>query len=192
MLKHKSSIIITALIAFVIALALIVATMYSYFANVQRQQLRTETEMASLAVNSQQLRYLESLPKGDYRITWISANGQVIYDSEKASDELENHLAREEVKIALIRGYGESQRYSGTMLTRMLYSAQKLQDGSILRLSMPQHTVLKVIWDMGLPIGIILLLVICFSMIISAKETQKANQEESEAMRREFTANVSH
>ncbi len=192
MLKHKSSIVITALIAFVIALALIVATMYSYFANVQRQQLRTETEMASLAVNSQQLRYLESLPKGDYRITWISANGQVLYDSEKNSGELENHLAREEVKIALIRGYGESQRYSGTMLTRMLYSAQKLQDGSILRLSMPQHTVLKVIWDMGLPIGIILLLVICFSMIISAKETQKANQEESEAMRREFTANVSH
>ena len=190
--KHKSSILITALVAFVIALALIVATMYSYFANVQRQQLRTETEMASLAVNSQQLRYLESLPKGDYRITWISANGQVLYDSEKASDELENHLAREEVKIALIRGYGESQRYSGTMLTRMLYSAQKLQDGSILRLSMPQHTVLKVIWDMGLPIGIILLLVICFSMIMSAKETQKANQEESEAMRREFTANVSH
>ena len=192
MLKHKSSIVITALIAFVIALALIVATMYSYFANVQRQQLRTETEMASLAVNSQQLRYLESLPKGDYRITWISANGQVLYDSEKESAELENHLAREEVKIALIRGYGESQRYSGTMLTRMLYSAQKLQDGSILRLSMPQHTVLKVIWDMGLPIGIILLLVICFSMIASAKETQKANQEESEAMRREFTANVSH
>lgn len=192
MLKHKSSIVITALIAFVIALTLIVATMYSYFANVQRQQLRTETEMASLAVNSQQLRYLESLPKGDYRITWISANGQVLYDSEKDSGELENHLAREEVKIALIRGYGESQRYSGTMMTRMLYSAQKLQDGSILRLSMPQHTVLKVIWDMGLPIGIILLLVICFSMIISAKETQKANQEESEAMRREFTANVSH
>ena len=148
--------------------------------------------MASLAVNSQQLRYLESLPKGDYRITWISANGQVLYDSEKESAELENHLAREEVKIALIRGYGESQRYSGTMMTRMLYSAQKLQDGSILRLSMPQHTVLKVIWDMGLPIGIILLLVICFSMIASAKETKKANQEESEAMRREFTANVSH
>ncbi len=192
MLKHKSSIVITALVAFVIALTLIVGTMYSYFANVQRQQLRTETEMASLAVNSQQLRYLESLPKGDYRITWISSNGQVLYDSEKDSGELENHLAREEVKIALIRGYGESQRYSGTMLTRMLYSAQKLQDGSILRLSMPQHTVLKVIWDMGLPIGIILLLVICFSMIISAKETQKANQEESEAMRREFTANVSH
>lgn len=192
MRKHMSSIVITALTAFVISLALIVGTMYSYFANVQRQQLRTETEMASLAVNSQQLQYLENLPKGEYRITWIAPDGQVLYDSDKSSAELENHLAREEVKIALQRGYGESQRYSGTMLTRMLYSAQKLTDGSILRLSMPQHTVLRVVWDMGLPIGIVLLLVIGFSMLISAKETKKANQEESEAMRREFTANVSH
>lgn len=192
MRKHMSSIVITALTAFVISLALIVGTMYSYFANVQRQQLRTETEMASLAVNSQQLQYLENLPKGEYRITWIAPDGQVLYDSDKSSAELENHLAREEVKIALQRGYGESQRYSGTMLTRMLYSAQKLSDGSILRLSMPQHTVLRVVWDMGLPIGIVLLLVIGFSMLISAKETKKANQEESEAMRREFTANVSH
>lgn len=190
--KRKSGIIIAALSAFVISLALIVGTMYSYFANVQRQQLRTETEMASLAVNSQQLSYLEELPRGDYRITWIAPDGSVLYDSEKDTGELENHLEREEVKIALQRGYGESQRYSGTMLTRMLYSAQKLPDGSILRLSMSQYTVLKVIWDMGLPIGIILLLVIAATMLISAKETQKANQEETEAMRREFTANVSH
>lgn len=190
--KRRSGIIIAALSAFVISLALIVGTMYSYFANVQRLQLRTETEMASLAVNSQQLSYLEELPRGDYRITWIAADGRVLYDSEKDTGELENHLEREEVKIALQRGYGESQRYSGTMLTRMLYSAQKLPDGSILRLSMSQYTVLKVIWDMGLPIGIILLLVIAATMLISAKETQKANQEETEAMRREFTANVSH
>lgn len=190
--KRRSGIIIAALSAFVISLALIVGTMYSYFANVQRLQLRTETEMASLAVNSQQLSYLEELPRGDYRITWIAADGSVLYDSEKDTGELENHLEREEVKIALQRGYGESQRYSGTMLTRMLYSAQKLPDGSVLRLSMSQYTVLKVIWDMGLPIGIILLLVIAATMLISAKETQKANQEETEAMRREFTANVSH
>ncbi len=185
-------IVITALAAFVIASTLIMITMYSYFAGVQRQQLRTETEMASQAVISQRTEYLEKLPKGNYRITWISPDGQVLYDSDADTGEMENHMAREEVKIALIRGYGESQRYSGTMMTRMLYSAQKLPDGSVLRLSMPQHTVLKVIWDMGLPIGAILLIVIILSVVISSKETKKANQEESEAMRREFTANVSH
>ncbi len=194
MYKHNRylGIIITALAAFVIASTLIMVTMYSYFAGVQRQQLRMETEMASQAVISQHTEYLERLPKGNYRITWISPQGDVIYDSDADTGEMENHMAREEVKIALIRGYGESQRYSGTMMTRMLYTAQKLPDGSVLRLSMPQHTVLKVIWDMGLPIGAILLIVIIVSVVISSKETKKANQEESEAMRREFTANVSH
>ncbi len=185
-------IVTTALVAFIAASALIMVTMYSYFAGVQRQQLRTETEMTGLAVISQGKSYLEELSKGNYRITWISSKGNILYDSDADSGEMENHMAREEVRQAVNYGYGESQRYSGTMMTRMLYSAQRLEDGSVLRVSMPQHTVLRVIWDVGIPIGIILLVVIVISVVISAKETKKANQEESEAMRREFTANVSH
>ena len=185
-------IVTAALVAFIVACALIMVTMYSYFAGVQRQQLRTETEMTGLAVISQGKSYLENLPKGNYRITWIDRQGSILYDSDADSGEMENHMAREEVRQAINYGYGESQRYSGTMMTRMLYSAQRLDDGSVLRVSMPQHTVLRVIWDMGIPIGIILLMVIIVSVVVSSKETQKANQEESEAMRREFTANVSH
>ena len=96
------------------------------------------------------------------------------------------------MQAAMRKGYGESQRYSGTMTVKMLYSAQRLADGSVLRLSMPQQTILMVIWDMALPIGFILLVVIGVSVAIAARETKKANQEETEAMRREFTANVSH
>ena len=187
-----AGIAITVLTAFVLSSVLIMAAMYGYFADVQRQQLRTETEMVSLAVGGQKADFLQKLPKGEYRVTWIAPDGDVLYDSEINTGEMENHLERDEVKIAIQRGYGESQRYSGTMMTRMLYSAQKLPDGSILRLSMPQHTVFKVIWDMGIPIGTILLLVIMAAVLISARETKKANQEETEAMRREFTANVSH
>ena len=125
-------------------------------------------------------------------MTWISPDGQVLYDSDMAASQMENHLEREEVQAALRKGYGESQRYSGTMTVKMLYSAQRLADGSVLRLSMPQQTILMVIWDMALPIGFILLVVIGVSVAIAARETKKANQEETEAMRREFTANVSH
>ena len=154
------AIVTAALVAFIVACALIMVTMYSYFAGVQRQQLRTETEMTGLAVISQGKSYLENLPKGNYRITWIDRQGSILYDSDADSGEMENHMAREEVRQAINYGYGESQRYSGTMMTRMLYSAQRLDDGSVLRVSMPQHTVLRVIWDMGIPIGIILLMVI--------------------------------
>ena len=178
--------------AFILATGLIMGTTFAYFADVQRQQLKTETEMAALAVDALQTGYPEKLPEENYRVTWISPDGQVLYDSDMAASQMENHLEREEVQAALRKGYGESQRYSGTMTVKMLYSAQRLADGSVLRLSMPQQTILMVIWDMALPIGFILLVVIGVSVAIAARETKKANQEETEAMRREFTANVSH
>ena len=181
-----------ALMAFILATGLIMGTMFTYFSDIQRQQLKTETGMAALAVDELQAGYLEKLPAENYRVTWISAAGNVLYDSDMAASQMENHLEREEVQAALRRGYGESQRYSGTMTVKMLYSAQRLADGSVLRLSMPQHTMLMVIWDMALPIGVILLVVIGASVALAARETRKANQEETEAMRREFTANVSH
>ena len=181
-----------ALMAFILATGLIMGTTFTYFADVQRQQLKTETEMAALAVDELQAGYLSRLPKENYRVTWISSDGQVLYDSDMAASQMENHLEREEVQTAMRKGYGESQRYSGTMTVKMLYSAQRLADGSVLRLSMPQQTVFMVIWDMALPIGFILLVVIGIAVAIAARETKKANQEETEAMRREFTANVSH
>ncbi len=181
-----------ALMAFILATGLIMGTMFTYFSDVQRQQLKTETEMAALAVDALQTGYLEKLPAENYRVTWISSEGQVLYDSDMAASQMENHLEREEVQTALRKGYGESQRYSGTMTVKMLYSAKRLADGSVLRLSMPQQTIFMVIWDMALPIGFILLVVIGIAVAIAARETKKANQEETEAMRREFTANVSH
>ena len=181
-----------ALMAFILATGLIMGTMFTYFSDIQRQQLKTETGMAALAVDELQAGYLEKLPAENYRVTWISAAGNVLYDSDMAASQMENHLEREEVQAAMRKGYGESQRYSGTMTVKMLYSAQRLADGSVLRLSMPQHTMLMVIWDMALPIGVILLVVIGASVALAARETKKANQEETEAMRREFTANVSH
>lgn len=181
-----------ALMAFLLATGLIMGTTFTYFADIQRQQLKTETEMAALAVDELKTAYLAQLPKENYRVTWISSDGQVLYDSDMAASQMENHLEREEVQIAMRKGYGESQRYSGTMTVKMLYSAQRLADGSVLRLSMPQQTIFMVIWDMALPIGLILLVVIGVSVALAARETKKANQEETEAMRREFTANVSH
>lgn len=192
MRSRYAKIIGGALAAFLLATGIIMGTMYDYFSDAQRQQLHSETEMVSLATALNGAAYLAELPHENYRVTWIGADGTVLFDNEADTSEMENHLQREEVHTAIMRGYGESQRYSGTMMTRMLYSAQKLADGSVVRLSMPQHTVLSIIYNMALPIGLILLVVIIVSATVAARETKKANQEESEAMRREFTANVSH
>ncbi|MDD6218722.1 MAG: ATP-binding protein [Selenomonadaceae bacterium] len=181
-----------SVVIFLLATGLIMLAIFDYFSEAQRQELKLQTSMAAQGVELGKLSYLEGLPLGNYRITWIEDNGQILYDSQPQEQEMENHLNRKEVQQALAEGYGESQRYSTTMLEKMIYSAQRLSDGSVIRVSMPQHTIFLFILDMAFPIAIIVMLVCVILVIFSYRQTKKANQEESEQMRREFTANVSH
>lgn len=76
---------------------------------------------------------LKDFAKGQTRITLIKADGNVIFDSEKKSDE--NHLERSEIKDALQDGEGYSSRYSETTCTNTYYYAMKLSNGNILRVA---------------------------------------------------------
>lgn len=76
---------------------------------------------------------LKDFAKGQTRITLIKADGNVIFDSEKKSDE--NHLERSEIKDALKDGEGYSSRYSETTRTNTYYYAMKLSNGNILRVA---------------------------------------------------------
>ncbi len=69
------------------------------------------------------------------RITWVSADGTVLYDNDASADQLENHLDRPEIVQALESGEGESVRKSSTMNMNTIYYAVLLDDGSVLRLS---------------------------------------------------------
>lgn len=76
---------------------------------------------------------LKDFAKGQTRITLVKADGNVIFDSEKKSDE--NHLERSEIKDALQDGEGYSSRYSETTHTNTYYYAMKLSNGNILRVA---------------------------------------------------------
>lgn len=76
---------------------------------------------------------LKDFAKGQTRITLIKADGNVIFDSEKKSNE--NHLERSEIKDALQDGEGYSSRYSETTRTNTYYYAMKLSNGNILRVA---------------------------------------------------------
>lgn len=76
---------------------------------------------------------LKDFAKGQTRITLIKADGNVIFDSEKKSNE--NHLECSEIKDALQDGEGYSSRYSETTRTNTYYYAMKLSNGNILRVA---------------------------------------------------------
>ncbi|MDY6029291.1 MAG: ATP-binding protein [Acidaminococcaceae bacterium] len=191
-MKRQFIIVFASVLIFVLTMSFIMGKIYGYFADNQKTQLKIQMFMIAQGVEYAKDAYFKNLELGNYRVTWISPDGVVLYDSRENKAEMENHLERREVQEAFASGYGESQRYSSTMLKKMLYSAKLLNDGSVVRLSVPQNTVFSLMLDMAVPIGAALFSVIVLAALLAARETRKANLEATETMRREFTANVSH
>lgn len=164
------SIILVALIVLLAALVLIMGALYTHFSNVQFAQLREETALTAHAVAKEGLRYFEALDNRiDCRITWIAASGDVLYDSRSDYDTMENHLQREEVIRALDTGYGQSSRYSDTLLERYMYAAQRLPDGTVLRLSISQSSVLDLVLGMSQFIVLVLATSIVLSLALASR-----------------------
>ena len=167
------SICLVALAVFLSCLILIMGVMYEYFSGVQQEQLRMQTSLAAQGVSNEGYDYLTGLGTDEFRLTWISADGTVLYDSKTDSSTMENHLEREEIREAFETGYGESVRYSSTIMERSLYSAQLMKDGSVLRLSISQNTILILVLGMAQPICIVFAVAIILSLFLASRISKK-------------------
>lgn len=163
------SICFVAIAVFLASLILIMGVLYSYFSGVQQRQLQMQLELAAQGVTNEETAYFSDLTVRDYRITWIDTDGTVLYDSDALSSDMENHLEREEIKEALATGYGESKRYSATLMDRSLYAAQRLEDGTVLRLSTAQSSILTLVLGMAQPISIVIVLAVVLSVVLAVR-----------------------
>lgn len=171
--KIFRSICLVALAVLIASVVLIMGVLYGYFTDMQHDQLRMQTELAAQGVNHEGTAYFDQLSARDYRITLIEPDGRVIYDSEADSGEMENHLEREEVQEALDSGYGESERYSSTLMEKSLYSAMVLDDGSILRMSVSQSGILTLLLGMLQPIIVVLIAAIALSLLLASRLSKR-------------------
>ncbi len=161
------SIALVAMAVFLASVLLFLCVLYNYFENIQQNSLKTQTVLAARGVEDVGAAYFEGLDTKGYRITWIDADGDVLFDSKASTDTMENHLEREEMKEALATGYGESARYSATLMERTLYSAMRLEDGTVVRLSIAQNTMLTLLLGMAQPILIIVAIAIALSFFLA-------------------------
>lgn len=167
------SICTVAMSVFLCTFVLIMGVLYSYFSKEQRNQLKIQTTLAAQGVNEVGKLFFEELDTKNYRITWINSDGTVLYDSEKSYSEMGNHVEREEVEEALETGYGESTRYSDTLMERSLYSAKKLDNGTVLRLSVSQRTVVTLLIGLIPYVLVIFVIAILISMILAYSLSRK-------------------
>ncbi len=157
------SILSAAIITLLACLVIITGILYRHSTEEQHTQLGNQLVLAVSAVEKNGLAYLDSLKLRDSRITWIAADGAVLFDSEADASAMENHMDREEVKMALASGTGKSTRQSATLLEETLYLARMLEDGSVLRMSVTSDTALSLALGLAQPMVIVALIGMLFS-----------------------------
>lgn len=161
------SVCIVAVVVLFASLALVMGVLYDYFSGSQENQLKTQTDLAAQGIEHEGSTYFDGLDSEELRITWIDKNGKVLFDNKTDASSMENHLEREEVRQAVENGYGKSSRYSETLTEKSLYSAKKLSDGSVLRLSVSQYSVLTLFLGMLRPVLIIALLAVVLALLLA-------------------------
>ena len=154
---------ITSVTVLFASIILIMGVLYEYFNEMRKNQIKSELSLAKNAVEAEGISYLEKLEKSDYRLTWIDKSGNILFDSQSNSENMENHLEREEVKKAFETGAGESERYSSTLTEKMIYCAELLDNGTVLRISASQLTVLTLFLGIAQPIAIVFVVALVIS-----------------------------
>ena len=133
-------------ISYLVAISALLASALLFFGVMYRDyedgafaRLRAEAAAIAQGLGAAGSDYFDSFAPDD-RVTWIAANGTVLYDSAAPAQLLESHAGREEIDQALQTGEAQISRYSKTLLQRTFYYAKLLEGGTVLRVSCTQNS----------------------------------------------------
>lgn len=121
--------------------------LYSEFLENEKSYLRTEIKFLKELLSTQD-DFLQKFKSDTYRLTLISEDGEVFFDSKANVNEMNNHINRKEIEKAIEIGSGESLRYSDTLLEKTIYIATLLPNQNILRISTNINTIWAMIFEL--------------------------------------------
>lgn len=151
----------------------VTAVLYGNFQDMGRQQLSDELEIAAQGSEKIGNDFLGSIGGRAYRFTWVDADGKVLFDSDISSEDMGNHIDREEINEALESGRGNSSRFSDTLMKKMYYEAWRLSDGSVLRIATSVDSVFSLLLDILWPMVGVLFSALLLSAILARSMARK-------------------
>ena len=157
----------TSMLILLMSFGLIFGVLFSYFEAQMFAELESEAGYISYAVKKDGIDFIAGFNEKGKRITWVSGDGTVLADTKAVAKELENHADRKEISDALKNGKGTSSRYSDTLMQKTLYYAEKLDDGTILRVSTTQNSVVIILFGLLQPLIVIIVLALIISVFLS-------------------------
>ena len=171
--KIFRSTILVAAVTLLCSLAIIMGVLYDHANDVQVDQLKDELRLAAIGTEESGLEYLEQVASSRFRLTWIGADGTVLYDTRVDAKTMENHGEREEVQRALRVGSGSAVRRSSTLLEQTVYEARRLSDGTVLRISVSRQTMAVLLTGMLYPVCVVAVIAILLSAVLAKRMSKK-------------------
>ena len=143
--------LLVEVLVLVLCCGLFLGVLFQHYEKQAFSQLRTEANYIAHGMELSGESYLNTL-RSDARVTWVDADGTVRYDSAADPATMQNHLNRKEIAEALRNGEGDGSHFSETLMERTLYYAVRLGDGTVLRVSCTQKTVMAMLLMMMPPL----------------------------------------
>ena len=171
--KIFRSTVLVAVIVLLCAFGVVMGVLYDHYSGVQVEQLRDELSLAVTGTEQYGNAFLENVDSDRFRVTWIDADGTVLFDTQVDQSTMENHGSREEIQEALASGSGSSVRNSSTLMVRTLYEARRLQDGTVLRISTSQTSAAYLMLGMIQPVILVIVLAIVLSAFLAKRMAAK-------------------
>ena len=167
--KIFKSIMFVCALVLAVGLAAVMGILYRNFDGQMRKELSKEATYLAYGVEQQGVDYLKNIKDKSARITYIDQDGTVLFDNEADVSEMKNHSDRTEFQKAEKYGAGESSRYSDTLSEKTIYYALRLKDGTVLRVSGTQDSVLALVENLIFPLcGLLCLMLILSGIMASA------------------------
>ncbi len=171
--KIFRSTVFVAVVVLLCSLGIVMGVLYNHFTSVQVQQLKDELSLAVTGTEQYGNAFLENVEADRFRVTWIDADGTVLFDTQVDQSAMENHADREEIREAFETGSGSAVRNSSTLTEQTYYEAQRLTDGTVLRISTNQTSAWALMIDMLWPIILIAVLAIGLSALLARRMATK-------------------
>ena len=171
--KIFRSTVFVAVVVLLCSLGIVLGVLYSHFTGVQVEQLKDELSLAVTGTEQYGNAFLENVEADRFRVTWIDQDGTVLFDTQVDQTTMENHADREEIQEAFATGSGSAVRNSSTLTEQTYYEAQRLQDGTVLRISTNQASAWALMMDLLWPILLIAVLSIGLSALLARRMATK-------------------
>ena len=167
------AILTVALAVLLSGVALIMGVLCGYFQDRMTAELAKSTAYIAHGLETQGRAYLTGGLPGDSRVTWVAADGTVLFDSQEDPAGMENHAGREEIRDALLLGHGTAVRHSDTLSQKTVYYALRLGDGSVLRLADTQYSLWLLLLQAMQPVALVVLLAACLALWLAGRVSRR-------------------